>query len=859
MSGSQTRASATLGAAADGLRFLSVCSGVEAASLAWGPLGWKAAAFSQFDPEHNYARGPDFPSRVLAHRFPDVSNLGDLTKFEEWPDDLKFDLLCGGTPCQSFSMAGKRGGMADPRGRLSLSFVGVARRYRPQWVVWENVPGALTAERGEAFRSIVGALAELGYGLAWRVLDAQHFGVPQRRKRLVLVGYLGDPRPACAVLFESDSLRRDPPSRGKTRKGSTPPLMAALQAVASSEPSTRSPQPASEPVAPTTIKPRPDTSSPPSPRKQVARRKSHTAPPLTGTVSSKWAKGTGGPSGDEFQNLISFDATQVTCPTNRSRCEPGDPSPSLAKTNAIHIAFSCKDHGADAGEISPTLRAMGHGASHQNGGGQVAVAFALRGRDEGAVPEVHGDGSRVGALRAANGGSSRDYVCATGEVTHTLTAEGFDASEDGTGRGNPIVGADAVVRRLTPRECERLQDMPDDHTRIPVRTYKAKPKGKHFAKYPDLYERNADGTWTKFADDGPRYKAIGNSWAVCVFRWVGERIDFVRSVQAEMAAAAGPAWGVEQTEVGPQLTIFPPAPKKRTAVERSAPPAPISAVVMPAVQPSLFGDADLPRVKMVDGEPMALAPEKRARTKPSAKPKPPSQTGAKRASFEASIGPRRIKPESRLMGSIGQGAAPAEERGLDLYESDPNAVRALAREWGALKGPRLVWEPACGPGVIVRTLRDAGHLVIATDVEDYGDRMPERAAVQNFFAFDSAPEGADLIVTNPPYLHADRFVEHALKLAPTCAMLLRLAYVQGIGRSRIIDRHLSELLIFRDRLAMMHRDGFEGPKISSSAIPFAWFVFERDHATPGEWRSRRIWAQPEKAWKAERAAGGLSR
>lgn len=212
-----------------GLRFLSVCSGVEAASLAWGPLGWRALAFAQFDPEHNYARGPDFPSRVLAHRFPDVPNLGDLTRYEEWPEDLAPDVLCGGTPCQSFSAAGRRGGMADPRGQLSHCFVGVARRYRPRWVVWENVPGAYSADKGEAFRSIVGALEEFGYGVAWRVRDAQFFGVPQRRRRIVLVGYLGDWRPAAAVLFEPGGVRRDRPSRRKARTGVAGPAGLGLE------------------------------------------------------------------------------------------------------------------------------------------------------------------------------------------------------------------------------------------------------------------------------------------------------------------------------------------------------------------------------------------------------------------------------------------------------------------------------------------------------------------------------------------------------------------------------------------------------------------------------------------------------
>jgi DNA (cytosine-5)-methyltransferase 1 len=196
------------------MRFLSVCSGIEAASVAWKPLGWEAAAFAEIEP---------FPCSVLAHHYPTVPNLGDMTKFQEWPD-VAVDLLCGGTPCQSFSVAGLRKGLADPRGNLMLTFGAIAARYRPKWLVWENVPGVLSSNGGRDFGAFLGMLGQLGYGFAYRVLDAQYFGVAQRRRRVFVVGCLGDWRSAAAVLFERHSLSGHPaPSRKAGKAAPTIP------------------------------------------------------------------------------------------------------------------------------------------------------------------------------------------------------------------------------------------------------------------------------------------------------------------------------------------------------------------------------------------------------------------------------------------------------------------------------------------------------------------------------------------------------------------------------------------------------------------------------------------------------------
>ena len=184
----------------------SVCSGIEAATVAWHSLGWKAAWYSEIE---------NFPSAVLSHHYSDVPNYGDMTRFEEWPNE-PIDLLVGGTPCQSFSVAGLRKGLADPRGNLMLTYGAIARQYRPRWLVWENVPGVLSSNGGRDFGTFLGMLAECGYGFAYGVLDAQYFGVAQRRRRVFVVANARNWQRAAAVLFESHSLQgHSAPSREK--------------------------------------------------------------------------------------------------------------------------------------------------------------------------------------------------------------------------------------------------------------------------------------------------------------------------------------------------------------------------------------------------------------------------------------------------------------------------------------------------------------------------------------------------------------------------------------------------------------------------------------------------------------------
>ena len=194
------------------MKFATVCSGVEACSVAWEPLGWEPVFYSEIE---------DFPSAVLGHHWPEVPNHGDMTNFEEWGYGTgSVDVFCGGTPCQSFSVAGLRKGLSDERGNLALTYCRMVDQLRPKWFIWENVAGVLSSNGGRDFGSILGAMAELGYVFGWRVFDAQHFGVPQRRRRLFLVGCAsGDIRDIGQVLFDAEGGQGDFGSGGKASEG----------------------------------------------------------------------------------------------------------------------------------------------------------------------------------------------------------------------------------------------------------------------------------------------------------------------------------------------------------------------------------------------------------------------------------------------------------------------------------------------------------------------------------------------------------------------------------------------------------------------------------------------------------------
>ena len=381
------------------MRYLSVCSGIEAASVAWHHLGWQPVGFSEIEA---------FPSAVLSHRFPSVRNFGDMTRHAEWPiEPGSIDILVGGTPCQSFSVAGLRKGLSDPRGGLMLTYLEIARSLRPRWIVWENVPGVLSSGRGRDLGAFLGALGELGYGWAYRVLDAQWVrtqrhprAVPQRRRRVFVVGCLGDPTAAAQVLFERESVCRDSASRRASRE------VAAADAEAG-----------------------------------VGAGCYWDGSDCAGTLTKQNANGAQRmPDKDNFGAVLQPVASTLGNRGLRSHTEID-----------------------------------GHGA-------YIPVAFRK-------------------SRRAQSVNDHETWVAA--EQANTLNQ--FDTGE----RDTHAVAHAMTVRRLTPRECERLQGFPDDWTMIPWRKKPAED-----------------------CPDGPRYKSLGNSMAVNVMAWIGERIAGVEARSA---------------------------------------------------------------------------------------------------------------------------------------------------------------------------------------------------------------------------------------------------------------------------------------------------------------------------------------
>jgi len=477
------------------VKYLSVCSGIEAASVAWHPLGFEAFAYSEID---------KFPCAALAHHYPTVPNFGDMTKFKEWPD-ATVDILVGGTPCQSFSVAGLRKGLDDPRGNLTLTYLAIAAKYRPKWLVWENVPGILS-DKSRAFGAFLGGLGQLGYGFAYRILDAQFCGVPQRRRRVFVVGHLGDWRRAAAVLFERHSLQGHPaPSREK-REGTTYPVAPCIGASGRGFERTGDTRgnDAVVAVAPTlraggnrTGGDRPyGTDVDTCDSLQVyafngesdgssARNANDVANPIIcrhgdpGFIAhSLRAEGFDASEDGTGRGTPLVPIAFQSKASHHQSMNPNTISPTLevGKSDGVCVAFDCKASNiGPSDDLAATMRSMGHAGSHQNWGGHQAVAFTASEMSNSFAWEK--------------------------EVYPTLNAQiPNDSSNIQMG-----VRLGMQVRRLTPTECERLQGFPDDYTLIPF-------------------------THGKPAADGPRYKALGNSMAVPVMRWIGERIAMVAEV-----------------------------------------------------------------------------------------------------------------------------------------------------------------------------------------------------------------------------------------------------------------------------------------------------------------------------------------
>uniref|UniRef100_UPI0039067A5A phage N-6-adenine-methyltransferase n=1 Tax=Enterobacter asburiae TaxID=61645 RepID=UPI0039067A5A len=530
------------------MRYGSVCSGIEAASKAWEPLGWKPAWFSEIEP---------FPSSVLAYHWPEVTNLGDITKIADAVRAGEVeapDVLVGGTPCQAFSIAGLREGLSDDRGQLTLSYVELAnaidakRRERGEpeaIIVWENVPGVLSS-KDNAFGCFLAGLAGESSELqpaggkwthagcvsgperviTWRVLDAQFFGVAQRRRRVFVVASARKGFDPAAVLFELDSVRRD----SAPRRESQPEIArnaGERSKVGSHWDNPANPHPTLNQsnniggigasnqelfsqrgsglvsdsytdIARTLLAKGNDSTAEDLETYAVVGSQTQYGDEIAGTLT---ARHDSSPCADRGMNVLAYGGGNTSgnidvataCTAHGVRMDfdtetfavhgtqDPDTNRELAHTlgrnngqeNAC-IAFSYKDNGADATpDLSPTIRAGNHDKSHANSGQPPAIAYAFKA----------GQGAKAGGIGYAE------------EQSPTLTS-----ASSGTNLA-PAVMHGVAVRRLTPIECERLQGFPDNHTLIGWR-------GKDADECPD----------------GPRYKAIGNSMAVPVMRWIGERI-----------------------------------------------------------------------------------------------------------------------------------------------------------------------------------------------------------------------------------------------------------------------------------------------------------------------------------------------
>lgn len=465
--------------------------------MAWNPIGWKAVAFSEIEP---------FPCAVLAHHYPDTPNWGDMTKYKEWPD-VAIDLLCGGTPCQSFSVAGLRKGLDDPRGNLMLTFGAIAAKYRPKWLVWENVPGVLSSNKGRDFGAFLGMLGQLGYGFAYRVLDAQFFGVPQRRRRVFVVGCLGDWRSAAAVLFERHGLSGDPAPSRKARQSVAPTLSARTKGGGGlGTDFDRDGGLISQAFGGNNTAGAIDVATALNACASASGRMDFE----TETFIAHSLRGEGFDASEDGTGRgtplipIPFDTTQITSAANYSSPKAGDPChPLAADAHPPAIAFDCKSSGQNGFgigiEVAGTQRAMAHSGSHSNGGGHQAVAF-----------------------QSSQSGVRIDDVHAT-----------LDSNNGPRRHNGALVGMQ--VRRLTPEECEALQAYPRGYTRIPgwngwrAMDANETPESCRAAGL-DIRQNKKTLKWRVRDVDGPRYKALGNSWCTTNARWIGERIDRVNSI-----------------------------------------------------------------------------------------------------------------------------------------------------------------------------------------------------------------------------------------------------------------------------------------------------------------------------------------
>jgi site-specific DNA-cytosine methylase len=589
-------------------RYISCFSGIEAASVAWHPLGWEPVAFCEIEP---------FPSEVLAQRFPDVPNLGDITKvnWDEWKDK-DIDLIIGGSPCQSFSVAGKRLGLDDPRGNLAIEFIRIIDTVRPRWFILENVAGLLSSDGGRDFGALLALMGECGYGVSYRVLDSQHFGVPQRRRRVFVVGHLGaDWRHSAAVLFESESLSRDSPKAlrikgeedasrleegvgawGERPESSERPKRRGIIGIESGQARSTF----GDDVQPT-LNCQDDKAMVGieieeqawgigggqadqwgSPQKDLCPTLHaqsdcsltvHTVPlhEPNNTLDASYGRGTGKRGGQERQVIaqesqaiedipIDFGTPMIAkdekavyenqfqrmgavdiAPTLNAHAGTGGTNVPIVSHDVIEVdtdeteiwnfdsknSNSMKSSNPDSGvqkvDIAPPLTTFAPNPALNNGG--LAILDSTPNGDlpigiEGNMPcQLAHANSNEDLAATVMAGNEKPLVGVPikGDDVKAFTSKGdgavFEADVHPTlsssgggqaGQGYPVVRREMIVRRLTPLECERLQGFPDNWTRI---SWNGKPESE--------------------CPDGHRYKACGNSMAVPVIRWLGERIEAV--------------------------------------------------------------------------------------------------------------------------------------------------------------------------------------------------------------------------------------------------------------------------------------------------------------------------------------------
>ena len=496
------------------MKYLSVCSGIEAASVAWEKLGWKPLAFSEIEP---------FPSAVLKHHWPEVPNLGDMTKYESWKFAEPVDVLVGGTPCQAFSVAGVRGGLDDPRGGLTLTYVKMADHFNPKWVIWENVPGVLSS-KDNAFGCFLGSLSgeecELKpsgkkwsdsgcvYGpkrsVAWRCFDAQYFGLAQRRKRVFVVACAPDQGDPSALLFEFEGLRRDIAPSRKAGEGTSSEAEGGFDASCIGAL---------------------DTECGAGKLTHQSVKAGHIVPSYWNdptlpcdTLLARDYKGMGNQDLTTGRLLVS-EAIPIHDQATRYSGKhgdksdgkgnglgigkPGDPCPTLTKGDKHAVLY--ENHPNDSRVTGPLEVAPSCVSRYGTGGGNVPLV------EERLVGQVdwrtaHADDAKVSqTLKTDLAHQSGPclafdaYNQSVSDVSQSLSSAASDINHTG---GVLDTRVRSAVRRIMPTECEKLQGFPVNHTRIPWRNKSAED-----------------------CPDGPRYKALGNSMAVPCMQWIGNRID----------------------------------------------------------------------------------------------------------------------------------------------------------------------------------------------------------------------------------------------------------------------------------------------------------------------------------------------